>query len=127
MASVTIVCHTIIIGVLMAKFKFIDWLVEFFLLKKFDFEWDKGNEAKSEEKHGLTIIECEEVFPDEALLPLGLQVSPEVSESRYGIIGITAEGKILFISFTFRNSRVRVISARDANKKERGLYEKEIS
>ncbi|MBI2414248.1 BrnT family toxin [candidate division WWE3 bacterium] len=39
-------------------------------------------------------------------------------------IGNTGIGRLLFIVFTLRGRKVRVISARDSNKKERKLYEK---
>jgi uncharacterized DUF497 family protein len=41
--------------------------------------------------------------------------------------GATSGKVILFISFTLRNTSIRVISARKANRKEVGFYEKEIS
>lgn len=44
-------------------------------------------------------------------------------EDRMIGIGQTFEGKILFVVFTLRQSRIRVISARMVHKKERKVYE----
>lgn len=86
-----------------------------------EFEWDKGNLTKSLQKHGVTQLEIEEaffnlyvVFPDQR---------HSKTEKRFAMYGQTNEGKILFIAFTIRNRRVRIISARPSDKKERNFYE----
>ena len=38
-------------------------------------------------------------------------------------VGKTKTGRLLFVVFTIRENRVRIISARDVNKKEVHLYE----
>jgi uncharacterized DUF497 family protein len=108
----------------MAQFIFVQWLVKFFDSRDFEFEWDQGNQLKSIEKHSVGNEESEEAFFDENILILGEQVSPKSNEERYGIIGKSMEGKILFINFTFRNLKIRVISSRMANTKEQRIYEK---
>lgn len=86
------------------------------------FEWDGGNLEKSQQKHGVTPAEAEEMFLDD-----NLQVVEDVKhsqkEERFAILGKTFLGKILFAVFTFRKSRIRIISARLANKKEQLKYE----
>ena len=47
-------------------------------------------------------------------------------EQRFIAIGKTTENKILFIVFTIRNNKVRVISGRLANKKEGEVYQKKV-
>ncbi|MBA3071645.1 MAG: BrnT family toxin, partial [Nitrospirae bacterium] len=44
-------------------------------------------------------------------------------EPRYFALGCTDAGRHLFIVFTIRENLIRVISARDMNRKERRLYE----
>jgi hypothetical protein len=58
-------------------------------------------------------------------LPLLLQedVGHSTKEPRYLVLGQTNAGRPLFIAFTVRNEKIRVISARDMSQKERGLYE----
>lgn len=57
-------------------------------------------------------------------MALGEQVSPQVDEPRYGILGVTTELKHVFVCFTIRQARIRVIHIRKMNKKERSFYEK---
>ena len=85
-----------------------------------EFEWDEGNNAKNWVKHQVTNGECEEVFfdPHKRLLKESLHSG---KESRYILLGRTQVGRALFIVFTLRQKRIRVISGRDLNKKERGL------
>lgn len=86
------------------------------------FEWDKGNIDKSYQKHGTTPKETEELFLDEDVLLLE-DVKHSQKEERYIAIGQTAENKVLFTVFTIRDNKMRIISARRANKKERRRYE----
>lgn len=110
--------------VLMAKWEFVEWLM-FWILETshYEFEWDKGNQNKNKEKHGITTEEIEAVFRSGAALPLGIQISPVVSEQRLGIVGPALNGKLLQIAFTLREGKVRPISARPAHPKERKQYE----
>jgi hypothetical protein len=85
------------------------------------FDWDKGNIDKSYHKHGITSNETEEAFLDEHVIFLK-DVTHSKVEKRYTLIGKTIESKVLFIVFTLRGKKVRIISARKANKKERRIY-----
>src|SRR5574339_419751 len=86
------------------------------------FEWDENNREKNWEKHGVLASECEEVFFN---LPLLLQpdASHSQKEPRYYVLGHTALERRLFIAFTVRENKIRVISARDMSRKERTIYE----
>ncbi|MCG9873937.1 MAG: BrnT family toxin [Leptospiraceae bacterium] len=44
------------------------------------------------------------------------------NEFRFAALGITNEGRKLFVIFTIRKSKIRIISAQDMSKKERNLY-----
>jgi uncharacterized protein len=48
-------------------------------------------------------------------------------EPRYHALGVTRDGRRLHITFTLRDrmTRIRVISARDMHRKERGIYERQ--
>ncbi len=85
-----------------------------------DFEWDKHNTEKNLKKHNVTSNECEEAFFNEALIALDTKHS--YNEERYFIMGITNAGRLLFVVYTIRRNKVRVISVRDMNKKERKIY-----
>ena len=91
----------------------------------FEFEWDKGNLSKNK-KHGVEDRESEEVFLDERRFIFKDKVHSG-KEERFRILGKTKTKRLLFIAFTMRNRKIRVISARDINKKEVYLYEKKVS
>lgn len=86
------------------------------------FDWDAGNRDKNWQKHQVSTGECEEVFFN---LPLLLGDSPghSTAETRYLALGQTNAGRLIFIAFTVRNEKIRVISARDMSEKERDLYD----
>ena len=86
------------------------------------FEWDEGNQQKSLTKHGVRPLESEEVFFNFNLLSYDPGHSQQ--EERYRLLGQSNGGRILFIIFTIRNNKIRVISSRLANKKERNIYAK---
>lgn len=108
----------------MGQFKFILWLYFWYSqAEKFEFEWDVGNSQKSSDKHGVSTVEVESVFELKMGKPLGRQVSPMINEERLCIIGPSLDGRMLSIVFVLREGRVRPISSRLANKKEKKLYE----
>lgn len=88
------------------------------------FEWDKGNSEKNWKKHKVTMKEGEEVFFN---TPLQITDDPVHSnkERRYVALGKSKAGRQLFVIFTIRHQFIRVISARDQDKKERSQYGKE--
>jgi len=86
------------------------------------FEWDAGNWRKSELKHGVAMAEVQEVLLNVPSCRVDIRHSDD--EQRYVALGMTNEGRRLFVSFTVRRSRVRVISARPMSRKERAIHEK---
>jgi uncharacterized DUF497 family protein len=90
------------------------------------FDWDDGNSLKSADKHSASQAEAEQVFTDERLL-IAADVRHSQGEERHNAMGRTIDGRLLHVTFTLRDGRtkIRVISARDANRKERRIYEQE--
>ena len=84
-------------------------------------DWDEGNSQKSLVKHSVHMLECEEVFFNQPLFVLE-DPNHSSTEQRYYSLGKTDFKRLLFISFTIRNNKIRVISARDMSKKERKKY-----
>ena len=88
------------------------------------FDWDRGNRGKCE-KHGVSAAEIEEIFTRTVL------VSPDpahsAAEERFKAIGLTANGRRLFVVFTWRTRGeellLRPISARFMHAKEIAAYE----
>jgi len=87
------------------------------------FDWDDGNSRKSLHKHGVTQAEAEQVFAGDPLLADDFRHSQ--TEVRFQALGETIEGRCLHVTFTLRGDgkKIRVISARDMNRKERASYE----
>ena len=89
------------------------------------FDWDKGNIEKNWQRHKVSHIECEEVFFNEPLVVQANEVHSKF-ENRYYALGRTNDKRCLFIVFTIRRNKIRVISARDMTRKERRIYREEI-
>ena len=93
-----------------------------FNFKKFEgFDWNEGNLLKNKLKHRVNIKECEEVFYNKPLL-INEDNNHSNKEIRFQALGVTGNNRLLFIVFTKRNNKVRVISARDQSKKERLIF-----
>lgn len=90
------------------------------------FDWDDGNIYKNKNKHGIEWQWIEEVFFNEPLLLLE-DIKHSRDECRCFALGQTDEGLKLFVVFTLRANKIRVISARMMNKKERSYYEKKYT
>lgn len=86
------------------------------------FDWDDGNRDKNWVSHKVTSAECETVFFNQPLVVLEDSRHSQ-AESRFYAFGKTDPGRALLIVFCLRNKRIRVISARDMNKRERRFYE----
>jgi len=89
------------------------------------FDWDEGNRDKNWDQHRVSWSECEEVFFREPLLIYPDPAHSE-SEERFYILGRTVPDRRLFIVFTIRKNKIRVISARDMSTKERRMYDEAI-
>lgn len=87
------------------------------------FDWDKGNINKNWEKHGVHFKETEEVFLNKPL-DIRKDIKHSQFEDRYIALGVTDKKRYLYIVFTIRDSKIRIISARDQSKTERKLYVK---
>lgn len=85
------------------------------------FDWDEGNRYKNWLEHQVSVGECEEVFFNLPLLLLP-DLAHSQQEARYYVLGKTDAGRRLFIAFTVRSHKVRIISARDRSEKERVIY-----
>ncbi len=88
------------------------------------FEWDEDKAKLNQKKHGVSFEEAASIFND----PLSINFDdPEHSlgENRYIIIGLSHQGRYLFVSHTDRDDKIRLISARLVTPKERRYYERE--
>ena len=91
-------------------------------LKPIEFDWDKYNKQKNWEKHNVSFRECEEIFFNQPLKTF-YDIKHSQEEVRFIALGETDDDRKLFLVFTIRERKIRVISARDMSRKERRLYE----
>lgn len=85
------------------------------------FEWDEGNIGKNK-KHKVEDREAEEVFLDQRKKTFKDKLHSG-GEERFRVVGKTKKDRRLFVAFTKRQNKIRIISARGINKKEVYLYE----
>lgn len=86
------------------------------------FEWDEEKATQNFNKHGVTFEEATTVFSDDLSLT-GNDPDHSRGEHRLITLGVSFAGRLLAISHTERNGKIRIISARLATRAERKLYE----
>jgi uncharacterized DUF497 family protein len=87
-----------------------------------EFEWDRDKAEANLSKHGVPFDEAKTVFDD----PLYIDFyDPDHSEDedRYIIVGQSQEHRLLIVSYTEREDKIRLISAREATRTEKDAYE----
>jgi uncharacterized protein len=94
-----------------------------------DITWDPVKAQSNITKHGVTFVQAATVLQD-ALALTTFDAAHSEFEERWFTLGVTNEGKLLAVSHTYQHTgpihvRVRVISAREATKRERQQYENE--
>jgi uncharacterized protein len=82
------------------------------------FEWDDAKAESNAYKHGVTFEEATGVFDDLNAL---IEPDDDEPEERDTTIGL-AFGNLLFVVSTDRSYRIRIISARRANRHEQDRY-----
>ena len=88
------------------------------------FEWDEDKAQRNAKKHRVSFEQTQEVFNDPRAIPFeDLQHSSD-EETRYVMIGMSSIG-LLFVSFTYGDEVVRLITVRRAEKWMVKLYEDE--
>ncbi len=85
-----------------------------------EFEWDEDKNKANQRKHWISFEEAAEIF----CYPMyeTFDTRFEYGEVRFIGIGRNNQMVILTVVYTEREARIRIISARRANKKEKQLY-----
>lgn len=84
------------------------------------FEWDDDKAARNYASHGVSFDRARLIF-DDAFGVGGIDDRFDYGEDRFTMIGMV-EGNLLFVAFTERQDRVRIITARQATKHEQDDY-----
>ena len=85
------------------------------------FDWDSAKATANLAKHGVSFEEGSTIFGD----PLSVTTpDPRHSQGgeRFAILGLSARGRLLAVYHTERGARIRIISARQATRRERTDY-----
>jgi uncharacterized DUF497 family protein len=89
---------------------------------RIEFEWDAGKARENRRKHGVSFDQAKQAFTD----PFGVEwIDESGHDEERTILLAMADGAILVVVFTERGDRLRLISARKANRNEKSLYFKE--
>jgi uncharacterized DUF497 family protein len=86
------------------------------------FEWDQDKARENELKHGVSFPEASEVLDDDHSSTVS-DPDHAVGERRYLIFGMSKAGRHVVVSYTEREERIRLISARQMTSSERRAYE----
>ncbi|MCM1087014.1 MAG: BrnT family toxin [Muribaculaceae bacterium] len=85
-----------------------------------NFEWDEEKAEINRKKHGISFEIAAKVFLDENRIEIYDDAHSDIGSDRFITIGMANE--VLFVVYTERQSNIRLISARLATARERGLY-----
>jgi uncharacterized protein len=78
------------------------------------FEWEEDKAAINEVLHGISFEKARAAFDDPNAVDLDDPGHSDELETRYALIGMTPDYGLLFISYTYRDGNIRLISARKA-------------
>jgi uncharacterized protein len=87
-----------------------------------EFEWDPLKAESNRKEHGVSFDEATTIFRDTLSITIA-DPDHSNSEDRFVDIGLSHRGQLLVVSYTERKDRIRIISARPANRAERKSYE----
>ena len=90
-----------------------------------DFEWDDRKASAKTRKHAVTFEMARDVFKDPFAID-ELDDRADFGEVRFATTGMV-EGRLLFVAYTMRGERIRIISARGAEPHEQRRYHEENS
>lgn len=87
-----------------------------------EFQWDPDKALENEQKHEISFPEALSVFNDDLSLTVA-DPDHSTGEYRYLIFGQSISGRHLVVSYTEREDKIRLISARELTPRERKAYE----
>jgi uncharacterized DUF497 family protein len=90
------------------------------------FVWDTRKNVINQKKHGVSFEEARDIFYDENAIRY-FDPGHSEEEDRFLMLGMSAKLKVLVVSHCYMedDSRIRIISARKATKREEETYWRE--
>ncbi|MGH9351437.1 MAG: BrnT family toxin [Terriglobia bacterium] len=89
-----------------------------------EFEWTPAKAAANRRKHRVSFEEAASVFGD-ALAITFADPEHSVGEERWLTFGLSRLGRLLVVSHAERSGHVRILTAREATRHERKIYEED--
>jgi hypothetical protein len=84
-----------------------------------EFEYDETKSKRNKEKHEIDFVEVQQLWGDRERIEIPLKTK---DEPRYVVIGKISE-KHWSVIITYRENKIRIISARRSRKEEIEFYE----
>ena len=88
---------------------------------KLEFEWDDAKAKASLQSHGVSFELAKTVFKDKFAIER-LDDREDYGEQRFIIVGMADGRVLLFVAYTERGERIRIISARRVTQHEQDDY-----
>jgi uncharacterized DUF497 family protein len=86
------------------------------------FEWSASKAAANLRKHNVSFGEAASVFFD-PLSATGDDPDHSLDERRFVTFGMSSSGRLLVVGHVVTDDTIRIITAREATRAERKLYE----
>ncbi len=90
-----------------------------------DFEWDSRKALLNRRNHGISFEQAVRAFQDPFAIEL-IDERENYGEERVNLIGVSA-GMLVHVTYTERPERIRIISARRAERHEQDEYYRQNS
>jgi uncharacterized DUF497 family protein len=88
-----------------------------------EFEWDPAKAQENKRVHGIDFADAVGVFDSPHLT----REDPDAEgEQRFIALGMDGLGRLLVVAYTYRGTKIRLISARKATRKEGKEYAQRI-
>jgi uncharacterized DUF497 family protein len=85
------------------------------------FEWDDAKAVSNQVKHGVSFSYARVAFDDPASIEI-VDDRRDYGEERFNLIAKSPDNIMLFVTYTKRETGIRIISARRASKQEVKTY-----
>ncbi len=88
-----------------------------------EFEWDPGKARENIRVHGINFAVAAGVFNNPYLQ---WEDADAKGENRWVALGLDDLGRLLVVAYTYRQGKIRLISARKAGKREEKVYARRV-
>ena len=85
-----------------------------------EFDWDPAKSEANSKKHGISFDEAKDIFDGPILTRIDDR--QDYGEKRHISLGALSPAAVLVVIHTERGDKLRLISARNANRRERKVY-----